>query len=361
MRPLNGIRVIELAGIGPGPHAGMMLADLGADVVRVERPAAPAQIDGAAPDPSLRGKRTVVLDIKSDAGRATLLELIGRADALLEGFRPGVTERLGIGPDECLARNSRLVYGRMTGWGQSGPMASQAGHDINYISITGALHAIGTGDSPVPPLNLVGDFGGGSMLLVVGVLSALLERATSGQGQVVDAAMVDGASLLMQMTWWLKNSGAWQDRRAANGLDGGAPHYRTYRCSDEKFVAVGCIEPHFYAELLKGLDLDPRNLPPQRDSSRWDELAAIIGGRFAQHPRDHWAASFEGSDACVTPVLALDELADYPHIAQRGTVVAGTDGTRAAPAPRFSRAPMDEMPIIASRPVDVSTVLDHWS
>lgn len=302
-KPLHGVRVVELAGMGPGPHAAMVLADLGADVVRIERPGASNRPPGGAPDPSLRGKRIVVADLKNDADKAALLDLIAQADVLIEGFRPGTTERLGLGPADCRSRNARLIYARVTGWGQDGPLAQQAGHDINYISITGALHAIGGADRPVPPLNLVGDFGGGSMLLLVGVLAALFEHERSGgEGQIVDAAMVDGTGLLMQMIWWLKGTNAWTDERSSNGLDGGAPFYRTYPCADGNFVAVGCLEPHFYREMLNGLGIDPQTLPDQRDQSRWGQLAVTIGEVFARHPRDHWAEVFAGTDACVTPV-----------------------------------------------------------
>ena len=360
-RPLTGIRVVELAGIGPAPHAGMILADMGADVVRVERPGASAGRAGTVPDVTLRGKRVVEADLKDPAAREELLELIVSADVLIEGFRPGVTERLGLGPTECLARNERLVYGRITGWGQDGPLARAAGHDINYISITGALHAVGKSEAPVPPLNLVADFGGGSMLLVVGVLGALVERGSSGQGQVVDAAMVDGASLLMQMTWWMRAAGAWKDERQANRLDGGAPYYRTYPCAGGGFVAVGCIESQFYALMMKGLGLDPAQLPGQEDVDRWDELAEAIGAVFATRPRDHWADLFDGSDACVTPVLALDEVPSHPHIAARTTVVGAPDATNAAPAPRFSRTPVHAVAPVDLEPRRLGDVRAGWA
>jgi len=360
-RPLTGIRVVELAGIGPAPHAGMILADMGADVVRVERPGASAGRAGTVPDVTLRGKRMVEADLKDPAAREELLELIVSADVLIEGFRPGVTERLGLGPTECLARNERLVYGRITGWGQDGPLARAAGHDINYISLTGALHAVGPADTPVPPLNLVGDFGGGSMLLVVGILGALLERERSGAGQVVDAAMVDGASLLLQMTWWMQSAGTWEDRRAANRLDGGAPFYRTYRCADGGFVAVGCLEPQFYAVMLDGLGLDPAGLPGQDDVDRWDELAEALGGTFATRPRDDWADMFAGTDACVTPVLSLGEVHGHPQIAARRTVLRDGDRTQAAPAPRFSRTPVDQVGSPDPQLRDLAQIRAAWS
>jgi len=360
-KPLTGVRVVELAGIGPAPHAGMMLADMGADVVRVERPGASGGRAGTVPDTTLRGKRVLEADLKDPAVREEILAIIASADVLIEGFRPGVAERLGLGPDECLARNERLVYGRITGWGQDGPLALAAGHDINYISITGALHAVGKSDAPVPPLNLVGDFGGGSMLLVIGVLGALVERGQSGKGQVVDAAMVDGASLLMQMTWWFRAAGGWKDEREVNRLDGGAPFYRTYPCSDGRFVAVGCLEPQFYALMMKGLELDPTQLPGQEDVDRWDELAAAIGTVFATQPRDHWAGLFDGTDACVTPVLTLDEVPSHPHIAARTTVVGAPDATNAAPAPRFSRTPIDAVAALDLEPRSLADVRAGWS
>ena len=282
-----GLRVVELAGIGPGPHAAMVLADLGADVVRIDRPSGALQLgDPELPDPTLRGRRRVAADLKDPAGREAVLRLVDHADVLIEGYRPGVAERLGVGPADCHARNPRLVYGRMTGWGQDGPLARHAGHDINYISLTGALHAIGrAGERPVPPLNLVGDFGGGSMLLLVGVLAALLEARSSGRGQVVDAAMVDGASLLMQMTWAFRGQGHWADAREANLLDGGAPYYDTYTCADGRHVAVGPLEPRFYAQLLDGLGLDPATLPAQDDVAGWPVLRARFTEAFARaHP-----------------------------------------------------------------------------
>ena len=339
----------------------MILADLGADVVRVERPSGSLRLGGAGGDYTLRGRRSVAADLKADAGRETVLRLAERADVLLEGLRPGVTERLGVGPADCQARNPRLVYARMTGWGQDGPMAARAGHDINYISLTGALHAIGTGEAPVPPLNLVGDFGGGSMLLVVGILGALLERERSGAGQVIDAAMVDGASLLLQMTWWMQSAGTWEDRRAANGLDGGAPFYRTYRCADGRFVAVGCIEPQFYAAMLDGLGLNPAGLPGQDEGDRWDELAEALGTTFATRPRDHWADLFAGTDACVTPVLSLGEVPAHPQIAARRTVLRDGQVTQAAPAPRFSRTPAHPVGPLDLQVHELAAVRATWS
>jgi alpha-methylacyl-CoA racemase len=359
---LAGLKVVELAGIGPGPHAAMVLADLGAEVVRIDRPSGGLQLGSPdAPDPTLRGRRRVAADLKDPAGREAVLRLVEHADALLEGYRPGVTERLGVGPADCHARNPRLVYARMTGWGQEGPLAARAGHDINYISLTGALHAIGrAGERPVPPLNLVGDFGGGSMLLVVGVLAALWEAQRSGQGQVVDAAMVDGASLLVQMVWGLLGQGMWTDRREENVLDGHSPFYDTYTCADGRHVAVGALEPQFYAALLTGLGLDGEELPEQYDRSGWPTLRARFTEVFASRTRDEWAEVFTGTDACVTPVLAFGEVPRHPHIAARATVVERDGVPQAAPAPRFSRT----APVVPGPPADpepVDQVLADWS
>ncbi|MCB0924186.1 MAG: CoA transferase, partial [Mycobacterium sp.] len=290
--PLQGLRVIELAGIGPGPHAAMILGDLGADVVRVERP---SRIPNPGPsgDYLLRNRRSVTADLKNEADRDRVLALIAKADVLIEGFRPGVTERLGLGPADCAKVNERLIYARMTGWGQTGPRSQQSGHDINYISLNGVLHAIGrVNERPVPPLNLVGDFGGGSMFLLVGVLSALHERERSGEGQVIDAAMVDGSSVLAQMMFAFRATGLWSDVRGTNMLDTGAPYYDTYECADGRHVAVGSIEPQFYAELIDKLGLDPATLPGQNDVTRWPELRAILTEAFASRDRDHWAAVF---------------------------------------------------------------------
>ncbi len=360
--PLAGLKVVELAGIGPGPHAAMILGDLGADVVRVDRPVGGLRLGAPeSPDPTLRGRRRVAADLKDPAGREAVLRLVERADVLLEGYRPGVTERLGVGPADCHARNPRLVYGRMTGWGQDGPLAQRAGHDINYISLTGALHAVGrAGGRPVPPLNLVGDFGGGSMLVVVGVLAALWEAQRSGRGQVVDAAMVDGASLLSQMVWGFLAQGLWTDERDTNLLDGHAPFYDTYTCADGGHVAVGALEPQFYAALVAGLGLTEAELPPQYDRNGWPELRARFTEVFGTRGRDEWAAVFDGTDACVTPVLAFGEVADHPHLAARGTIVAPDGVPQAAPAPRFSRTPAD-LPPLGSSPEPVERVLGDWS
>ena len=357
--PLTGLKVVELAGIGPGPHAAMIMADLGADVVRVERPSGGLKL-GDGRDYLLRGRRSVSADLKSDAGRETVLRLAEKADVLLEGLRPGVTERLGVGPADCQARNPRLVYARMTGWGQDGPLAARAGHDINYISLTGALHAIGPSEKPVAPLNLVGDFGGGSMLLVVGILAALVERQSSGQGQVVDAAMVDGASLLVQMVWSFLGQQGWRDERQANLLDGAAPFYDTYPCADGRWVAVGALEPQFYAELLRGLGLDGEDLPSQMDRSGWPTLRARFTAAFAAKPRDEWASVFADIDACVTPVLAFGEVADHPHIRSRDTIIDVNGAPQAAPAPRFSRTPAGTPAAPPLPGSDTAEVLADW-
>ncbi|WP_372349845.1 CaiB/BaiF CoA transferase family protein [Streptomyces sp. KL116D] len=357
--PLTGVRVVELAGIGPGPHAAMVLADLGADVVRVESRTEGLSLGEQVTDPALRGRRIVTADLKDDDERATVLHLISNADVLLEGFRPGVAERLGVGPQECHARNARLVYARMTGYGQDGPLAARAGHDINYISLTGALHTIGrAGGQPVVPLNLVGDFGGGSMLVVIGILAALREADRSGEGQVVDAAMVDGSSLLMQMTWFMRACKMWTDERESNLLDGGAPFYDTYTCSDGKYVAVGAVEAQFYRALLAGLGISEEGLPGQYDSSGWPIVKARIAGAFATKPRDEWVEVFTGVDACVTPVLTLSEVQEHPHIAERSTVVTRNGITQAAPAPRFSRTPAQLPP--EPHETEARDVLTEW-
>ncbi|WP_433533077.1 CaiB/BaiF CoA transferase family protein [Micromonospora sp. CA-263727] len=334
-RALDQIRVLELAGIGPGPHAAMLLADLGADVVRVQRPhALPDQL----PSHVLRRRSTVEADLKDPAQRDRVRDLADRADVLIEGFRPGVAERLGLGPDVLTARNPRLVYARMTGWGQTGPRAHTAGHDLNYISITGVLHAIGPTEMPVPPLNLAGDFGGGSLFLVVGILAALVERARSGLGQVVDGAMVDGVSVLAQHVLEMKAQGAWAYGRAQNLLDGGAPFYRTYRCADDRFVAVGALERRFYALLLKGLELDSAALPDQYDRTGWPTLATEFARVFRSRTRGDWSRVFDGTDACVTPVLSFDEAVAEPHVAARGCLRSVHGHVAAGTAPRLSRS-----------------------
>ena len=350
--PLADVRVIELGGIGPGPHTGMILADLGADVVRVRRPGG-LQMPAEDADLLHRGKRVVDLDLKTDA--ATLLDLIGKADVLIDGFRPGTCERLGIGPDDCATVNPRLIFARITGWGQHGPLARSAGHDINYLSMTGALSAIGYRDRPpVPPLNLVADFGGGSMLALVGIATALYERERSGLGQVVDAAMVDGVSILSQIAWTMKALGTLADERESFLLDGAAPFYRTYETADGRHVAVGAIEPQFYAELVDGLGLADAGLPPQMDRSSWPALHEEFERRIATRTRDEWVAIFAGTDACVTPVLTWTEAAAGDHLRARGTIVTHGGVDQAAPAPRFGRTPAPSVgaPPTQATPVD---------
>ncbi|NUS44417.1 MAG: CoA transferase [Mycobacteriaceae bacterium] len=353
--PLSGIRVVELAGIGPGPHAATLLADLGADVVRVQRPGpVGAGVDAAV----LRGRTVVAADLKDPAQLEQVLGLLEKADVLIEGFRPGVTERMGLGPDAVTARNPRLVYGRMTGWGQTGPRADQAGHDINYIGLTGMLNAIGRkGERPVPPLNLVGDFGGGSMFLVFGILAALVERQTSGRGQVIDAAMVDGTLALSHLIWGFRGVGMWTDERGANMLDTGMAWYDTYETADGKHMAVGAIEPQFYAELLRGLSLDPAELPHQHDPSGQETLRKTFAERFATGTRDEWAAVFDGTDACVTPVLTMTEATSDEHLAARGSIVDINGTAQHAPAPRFSRS-NPEIP--APPPTTAAALGDIW-
>lgn len=340
--PLEGIRIVELAGIGPAPFAGMMLADAGADIVRIdraERATFPPHQD-AHVDLMNRGRRSVAVDLKHPGGIALVLRLVERADGLMEGFRPGVAERLGFGPEVCLARNPRLVYGRMTGWGQQGPMAQTAGHDIDYISIAGALEPIGrAGDRPVPPLNLVGDFGGGGMLLAYGMLAGIISAARTGGGQVVDAAMVDGAASLMTMTYTLRAAGIWKDERGTNMLDSGAHFYEVYETSDGGYIAVGAIEPQFYAELVKLLGLDGEQLPDQMDRDEWPRLKERFAQVFASKTRAQWEAVFEGSDACAAPVLSPSEAPTHPHNRYRGTFTEVAGVVQPSPAPRFERTP----------------------
>jgi alpha-methylacyl-CoA racemase len=338
MGPLDGVRVVEIAGIGPGPFCAMLLADMGAEVIRVDRP----ETAGSPGWPALmsRGRRSVVVDLKHERGAEVVLRLAERADALLEGFRPGVAERLGIGPETCLARNSRLVYGRMTGWGQEGPLRHTAGHDIAYIAVAGALHPIGErGGPPVPPLNLLGDFGGGGLLLAFGIACGLVEARRSGQGQVVDAAIVDGAALLTTAVHELAAFGQWQERRGANLLDGGAPFYGVYETADGEYVAVGALEPKFYGELLDKLGLRAEDLPAQTDRERWPELRERLEAVFRTRTRAEWTDLFEGSDACVAPVLRPSEAATYPHNRARRAFVPVDGAPQPAPAPRFSRTP----------------------
>ncbi|MDE3007672.1 MAG: CoA transferase [Acidobacteriota bacterium] len=339
MGPLEGVKVIELAGIGPGPYACMLLADLGADVLRFER-GDPEASDEPTWEILNRGRPSVALDLKSSAGRDLVLELCAQADVLVEGFRPGVAERLGVGPEACQHRNARLVYARMTGYGQEGPLAQRAGHDINYVGVSGALWPIGrAGETPVPPLNLVGDFGGGSLFLVMGVLAALVETSRSGLGQVVDAAMVDGSASLTSMLHSFLNAGFWQEERGVNILDSGAPFYDVYETKDARFVAVGAIEAPFYAALLEGLGLASASLPAQFDRDQWATLKQRFADVFRTKTRDEWTKAFEGVDACVTPVLSPREAARHRYNAERHVFDVSKAGAQPQPAPRFSRTP----------------------
>jgi len=342
MGPLSGLKILEFEAIGPGPFCGMMLADMGADVLLIDRPDDPRLGFGRDRwfDVMMRGRRSATLDLKSKRGVDAALELAGKADAIIEGFRPGVMERLGLGPDAVLKKNPRLVYGRMTGWGQDGPLAPRAGHDINYIALTGVLHAIGrAGSAPVPPLNLVGDFGGGGMLLAFGIACALVEAQRSGKGQVVDAAMVDGASLLATMFSGMLAGNRWSEVRGENVLDTGAPWYDTYETKDGKYVAIGSIEPKFYDDLLLRLGLQASDLPKQHDRKGWPALRKTFAGKFLERTRDDWCKVFDGSDACFAPVLTFSEAQAHPHNVARKTYTRSGKVDQPAPAPRFSRTP----------------------
>ncbi|MEU5217558.1 CaiB/BaiF CoA-transferase family protein [Streptomyces sp. NPDC020807] len=360
--PLAGIRVVELAGIGPGPFAAMLLADLGADVVRVDRPGGAGLGIDPARDLTNRNKRSVLVDLKSEAGVATVLDLVDRADILVEGYRPGVAERLGVGPEACLARNPRLVYGRMTGWGQEGPLAATAGHDIGYIALTGALGMIGPDPEgpPTVPANLVGDYAGGSLYLVVGVLAALQHARAHGEGQVVDAAIVDGTAHLTTMIHGMLAAGGWQDRRGVNLLDGGCPFYGVYETSDGGHMAVGALEQRFYAEFARLLGLGEAQ-EARGDLARWPELRAAVAERFRSRTREEWTAVFDGSDACVAPVLSLREAPDHPHLAARATFTEHDGLVQPAPAPRFSATPGTIRRGPALPGADTAEVADDWA
>jgi alpha-methylacyl-CoA racemase len=356
--PLAGIKVLEVAGIGPGPFCGMMLADMGAEVVRIDRAGSVKGQDPNTPplDVLARGRQSVGVDLKQAEGIETVLRLVEQADVLIEGFRPGVMERLGLGPDVCLARNPKLIFARMTGWGQEGPMAQAAGHDINYIALAGALEPIGrAGEKPVPPLNLVGDFGGGGMLLAFGIAAALVEKATSGKGQVVDAAMVDGASTLMGFFHGMKAMGGHgPGGRGTNILDTGAHFYDTYETSDGKYISLGSIEPQFYAELLEKLGLTDEELPHQMDKSGWPQLKLRFEATFKTQTREHWCTLMEGTDICFAPVLSMDEAPNHPHLQHRKTFVEFHGLVQPAPSPRFSRtvAELDKPPAHAGQHTD---------
>ncbi len=363
MGPLQGIRIVELAGIGPGPFAAMMLADMGADVICVDRPTDVAPLPHRGPSGNIlrRSRRSVAVDLKHPDGPGIVLRLVEAADGLIEGFRPGVAERLGVGPETCGARNPALVYGRMTGWGQDGPLAPTAGHDINYIALSGVLSGVGVvGGPPVPPMNLVGDFGGGGMLLALGMVSGMLEAQRSGQGQVVDAAMAEGAALLAMAIYGLHASGSWKER-GTNIFDGGAHFYGVYECADGRYLSVGSLESQFYAELLRRLDLTPEDLPPQFDRDRWPEARERLAEVFMTRTRDEWCAVFDGSDACLAPVLDFDEAPRHPHNRARGNFTAIGGITQPAPAPRFSRTPSAVHRPPPQPGADTDEALADWS
>jgi alpha-methylacyl-CoA racemase len=354
--PLQGIKVIEIASIGPGPFAAMLLADMGADVIRLQRANQPDLLGASGPDTVGRGRPSVPVDLKDPAGRELVLRLVERADALIEGFRPGVMERLGLGPEVALERNERLVFGRMTGYGQDGPLARVPGHDINYISLAGVLGAIGRdGERPLFPLNLLGDYGGGGMLLAFGIVCGMLEARRSGKGQVVDAAMVDGAALLSTLFHGLRAGGVWSDTPGTNVLDSGAHFYEVYETADGGHMSVGAIEPQFYADLLRLLELDPTDAP-QWDAARWPELKHLFAGIFRTRTREEWTALFEHADACVTPVLSFDEAAAHAHNAERQTFVRHDGVVQPGPAPRFSRTPAT----ISSEVLTADDALRAW-
>ncbi|MCB4785869.1 CoA transferase [Delftia sp. Lp-1] len=354
--PLEGVRVVEFAGLGPGPFCAMLLADMGAEVLRIARPGTPVD----AQDITTRSRSQVEIDLRGEEGQASALALIARADLLIEGFRPGVMERLGLGPEPCLARNPRLVYGRMTGWGQHGPLAHAAGHDINYIAISGALHAIGrAGEAPVPPLNYVGDFGGGGMLLAVGLLAALHEAGRSGRGQVIDAAMTDGTALLSAFMYGFKAKGQWSNQRGENLLDGGAHFYDTYACADGKYIAIGAIEPQFYAELRQRCGIQDPLFDAQLDAARWPLLKLRLADVFRTRTRQQWCELLEGSDACFAPVLDWDEAPQHAHNRARATFTEAGGVLQPAPAPRFSRS-VPEQPL-PPRAASLQDTLAAWN
>ena len=363
MGPLDGLKVIEIAGIGPGPFAAMVLADMGADVLRIDRLPQAVPRDDVPPVGEVleRGRPSVGIDLKRAEGVAAVLRLVDRADALIEGFRPGVMEHLGLGPDVCMARQPRLVYGRVTGWGQDGPLARAAGHDINYIALAGALHPIGrSGQPPVPPVNLVGDFGGGGLLLAFGIVCALVERGRSGRGQIVDAAMVDGAALLSAMIHGMRAIGSWTDERGANLLDTGAPFYDVYETKDGKYISIGAIEPRFYRQLLERTGLANARLPDRMDRDQWPALRERLQTVFKTKTRDEWCAIMEGSDVCFAPVLTPGEAPHHPHLQQRGTFIDVAGVTQPAPAPRFSRTPAAVRRPAGQPGQDTESALAEW-
>jgi alpha-methylacyl-CoA racemase len=356
---LSGIRIVEIAGLGPTPFAAMALADMGAEVIRIQRPGL-RHLMGLDYDILNRGRGFVALDLKDEADRATARRLIDRADGLIEGLRPGVMERLGLGPETFEASNPRLVYGRMTGWGQSGPLAHAAGHDINYIALSGALHAIGPAEQPIPPLNLLGDFGGGGIYLAYGMVCALLEAARSGRGQVVDAAIVDGTAHLMAMIYGMRQAGIWQDARGANALDGAAHFYGTYKCKCGGFVAIGSIEPQFYALLIEKTGVDPETFRRQLDARAWPELRSLLAARFLEMTRDEWTAIMEGTDVCFAPVLTIDEAPHHAHNRARGIFTEADGVPQPAPAPRLSRTPGGIRAASQKEALPIDDVLQGW-
>ncbi len=361
MGPLAGIRILEMKGIGPGPYAGMLLADMGAEVVVVERSSKSQGIGmPSSIDPNSRGKRSIALDLKNPAGLNALLKLVEKADVLFEGFRPGVAERLGFGPDVCMQRNPRLVYGRMTGWGQTGPLSQAAGHDINYISLTGSLAAIGAPDRPAVPLNLIGDYAGGSLFLVMGILAALIDAQKTGGGQVIDAAMTDGSASLMTMFHGLSNLGAWSNRRDSNMLDGAAHFYDVYETLDGKFVSIGAIEPQFYALLIEFAGLDPESFKEQHNAKKWPQLKRELAVAIKSKTRHEWCEIMEGTDICFAPVLDYTEAPQHPHNAARGTYITINGIEQPAPAPRFSRSKCETPAAPPAEGTDTEAVLTDW-
>jgi alpha-methylacyl-CoA racemase len=365
--PLKGIRVVEMVGLGPCPFAGMMLADMGAEVIRIDRKAPPGADNpfpmlGTKYDVMARGRRSLALDLKKPEARAAMLHLAAQADVLIEGFRPGVMERLGLGPEPCLERNPKLVYGRVTGWGQTGPLANCAGHDLNYIALSGLLHGIGRPDTPPPPpLNLVGDFGGGAMMFAFGIVCAVLEARNSGKGQVVDAAMLDGTALLGSMIYGFRAYGTWGDARGANLLDGGAHFYDTYECADGKYLSIGSIEPQFYALLLKLCGIDDPEFEPQMETARWPQLKARLAALFKTKPRQAWCELMEGTDVCFAPVLDMAEAPQHPHNRARNTFIEVEGVPQPAPAPRFSRTPAEVSAPPAAPGQHSRDILRDWS
>jgi alpha-methylacyl-CoA racemase len=360
--PLHGLKLVEFVGLGPAPFCSMLFADLGAEVIRIDRLGSAGAL-GLPPrfDVVARGRRSIALDLRSEAGREAALQLLARADALIEGFRPGVMERLGLGPEDCLSRNPRLVYGRMTGWGQTGPLARTAGHDIDYLALSGALHAIGhAGGRPVPPLNYVADYGGGAMFLAFGLMAALHEARGSGQGQVVDAAMTEGASLLSSIFHGLRAAGEWSERRGENLLDSGAPFYDTYACADGRFLALGALEPQFQAELLQRLGITEPELAAPVPRERWPQLRERLTALLATRSRDDWCTVFEGGDACVAPVLDWDEAPRHPQHQARSAFIELDGVTQAAPAPRFSRTPAARPTPPVAPGADTEAILRDW-